>query len=813
MDFDLKLYSLNMINGVQQGSSPGFFAATAPKRAARGRQEDGLVIHLDMRSDNPMPDPLLREWLTKLADTFFKTPGSVTSAMRAVIDLISNSLVEQNLKLVSDRDRQSAYLNLAVIHHNTLFIAQSGQTHAYWVGELEVAHFFDHETNDRGLGLTRTPIIRFYQHDVANGDCFVSTPTPSTSWDEEHLVKGGNAGFEQLWRRLHHNLPVNISGGVALVIEGDGKVIIVPGSESHNLPKEELQTSKETEQITAPGLEYPLVDEAAIPLDIVEPTVEPIVEVYTTPVNGSGMEVVEKGIDEELTIPEIPEEELGFEQLDVLSQPLAEQQGTILDDDNTLSDTPMHNDLPQEEMDWSLQDEPVLPAQPDKQEKPVNEIRLKVLHALSSFFKATEKVSGKSNSFFGSLKSRFFPGVNKEGVQLSKGTMIAVAIIVPLLIVALAASVYIIRGKNKQYDYFLAQAQAAAANAQMLGGTDAQRTGWQEVLKWAGQAKSYRESYEVNQLIDQAEMVLDNLDGAVRLTYQLAIDGIMPEGQVITDIIPIINDLYLFDSAGGKVIHLSLGNRGYVIDSGFVCRAGTYSGIKVGNLVGMVSIPINNLYKAPILAVDDNANVLYCAPGNQPVASTLLQPDGGFGEIQGVSLDAGKLFLLDPMKNAIWVYYGSASQFTDVPNSFFNGFPIDLRGAIDMASNGDELYILFQDGHMSTCLAPGFEFSSINCNDPASYVDTRENSTALDTSALQFNQVIYVSPRDPSVMLLASGTGEIYQFSSHLTLNRIYRSNLANLFPGGFKATAFGISSNRNAYLAIGNLLYYAVVP
>jgi hypothetical protein len=62
-------------------------------------------------------------------------------------------------------------------------------------------------------------------------------------------------------------------------------------------------------------------------------------------------------------------------------------------------------------------------------------------------------------------------------------------------------------------------------------------------------------------------------------------------------------------------------------------------------------------------------------------------------------------------------------------------------------------------------------------------------------------------------MLLASGTGEIYQFSSHLTLNRIYRSNLANLFPGGFKATAFGISSDRNAYLAIGNLLYYAVVP
>jgi hypothetical protein len=333
------------------------------------------------------------------------------------------------------------------------------------------------------------------------------------------------------------------------------------------------------------------------------------------------------------------------------------------------------------------------------------------------------------------------------------------------------------------------------------------------VLKWSEQAQGYRESVEVNQLIDQALNVLDNLDGAVRLTYRPAIAGLQSEGMVIREIIPITNDLYLFDSAGGRVIHLSLGNQGYVVDTGFVCGAGIYSAITVGDLVGMVSVPINNAYKAPIMAVDRSGNILYCLPGSQPIASTLVQPDGGFGEIEGVSLDAGKLLLLDPTKNALWIYYGSASQFTDVPNSFFSGYPLDLKPAIDMAANGDELYILFQDGQMATCLAPGFEFSSINCTNPAPYVDTRENSPALDLPTLQFSQVLYISPRDPSVMLLASGTGEIYQFSSHLTLNRIYRSNLADQFAGGLKATAFGISSNRNAYLAIGNLLYWSVIP
>jgi hypothetical protein len=808
MDFDLKLYSLNMINGVPQESTPGFFAATAPRRAARGRQEDGIVIHLDMRSDNPMPASLLREWLVKLADAYFKTPGSVTSAMRAVIDLISIALVEQNLKLISDRDRQSAYLNLAVIHHNTLFVAQSGQTHAYWIGESELAHFYDPGTTDRGLGLTRTPTVRFYQHEIVNGDCIISSPTPSTSWDDEHLVKGGNTGFDQLWRRLHHNLPVNMVGGMAVVSSGNGKVVFDPGSESHDLPKEDLPTPKSSVQVTDTKQPLPQVTEPQIQ----EPVI-PLEKVQTLPADESASEVLEEEISEALTIPELPEEEISIEQLDQASQPVPDQPETIIGVDNSINGFPGQDDLPQEELDWNAQQEPVLVKQPEKTEKPASEIRMKGLHALSSFFKWSEKVSVKSNTFTRSIKTRLFPGTSKEGAQLSKGTMIAIAIIIPLLIVALAASVYITRGKNKQYDYFLAQAKAAAANAQLLSGTNAQRTGWQEVLKWSEQAQGYRESVEVNQLIDQALNVLDNLDGAVRLTYRPAIAGLLSEGMVIREIIPITNDLYLFDSTGGRVIHLSLGNQGYVVDTGFVCGAGNYSAITVGDLVGMVSVPINNAYKAPIMAVDRSGNVLYCLPGSQPIASTLLQPDGGFGEIEGVSLDAGKLLLLDPTKNALWIYYGSASQFTDVPNSFFSGYPLDLKAAIDMAANGDELYILFQDGQMATCLAPGFEFSSINCTNPAPYVDTRENSPALDLPTLQFSQVLYISPRDPSVMLLASGTGEIYQFSSHLTLNRIYRSNLADQFAGGLKATAFGISSNRNAYLAIGNLLYWSVIP
>ncbi|MCJ7695639.1 MAG: hypothetical protein MUO40_09445, partial [Anaerolineaceae bacterium] len=115
MIFDLNLFSMTYTNGQLQPEVPAFFAASAIKRAARGRQEDALIILLNLKGDNPLPQDEQKDWLEKLSNLFFKTSGSVTSAMRLVIDSVNNALMERNLKLVSDHDRLSADLSLAVI--------------------------------------------------------------------------------------------------------------------------------------------------------------------------------------------------------------------------------------------------------------------------------------------------------------------------------------------------------------------------------------------------------------------------------------------------------------------------------------------------------------------------------------------------------------------------------------------------------------------------------------------------------------------------------------------------------------------------
>ena len=841
MNYDLKLFSLNYIQGQLQADVPGLFAAVPPKRAARGRQEDCLIIHLDLHSKKPLLNEQ-QEWLGKLSDIFYKTPGSVTAAMSVVVEMLSNLLMESNLNLVSDHDRLSAYLNLGVIHHENLFVAQIGSIHAYWVGPQGMAHFYDPDASERGLGLTRTPDVRYYQHSLGDEDCFISTLSAPEHWTEDQIASAGS--FDQLWRRLHHNLPANLRGALVQILPGSSVVIPLQSTASLSTPSQPGEKATSPEESVVTGQESEPESTQNLPQAVREVEIEenePADETDAdeTDTNAElgefvGMDAsdayeTEKNLDEDnLTDDEFDlylddedaVEDSFFEDTSDLPQEMLDGQTLSADLPPDSSDEFMPQNpgemgttgIPEAAMDWQPQDEAGWADEtPAPQTKP--ERKRQGLRWLLKVFDRTEQLSGKIRAFFKPLKDKLVITTGLAENQLSKTSMLAIAIIVPLLIVTLAASVYVTRGKNRQYDYLLAQAQAAAGNAQLLNGEAAQRTGWEEVIRWAEQAGEYRQSTEVDQLIQQAQVVLDVLDGATRLSYQPAIDGVLGENMVISQVIAITNDLYLLDSTGGSVVHLTFGNRGYVVDDKFACGPGVYNGVSVGRLVGLVEIPINNGYKAPIMGVDESANLLYCTKDNPPIATILPSPQGGLGSIRSVLLDAGTLFLLDPVSNALWVYYGSASEFTTAADSFFDDFPIDLGGAIDLASNGDEIYLLFEDGHLATCVAPGYSSANISCTNPTPLEDTRVNAQPLDVPALKFNQVAYVSPRDPSVMILSATTGDIIQFSRHLTLNRIYRNNLGEQFGDGQEATAFAISANRNAYLAIGNLLFYARIP
>jgi len=261
------------------------------------------------------------------------------------------------------------------------------------------------------------------------------------------------------------------------------------------------------------------------------------------------------------------------------------------------------------------------------------------------------------------------------------------------------------------------------------------------------------------------------------------------------------------------VLHMSPSGSIYNLDLDFKCAPGVVDGVQVGKLVEVMSVPINNAAKAPLFALDAEGNGLFCQPKKDPVAISLLPPDSGWGKVQSAFYDSGRLFVLDPAKNALWIYRGTSMNYTEPPDSYFEDMTIDLSNAVAATGSGDELFLLFEDGHTMHCLASNVT-GLVNCDDPYPYVDGRTSAASqLNFGSLRFSQLAYSPPPDPSLYYLEADKAELYQFSLRLNLNRILRADVESGSLPRKVVTAFNVSTNRLVFLAFGNELYYASLP
>jgi hypothetical protein len=281
----------------------------------------------------------------------------------------------------------------------------------------------------------------------------------------------------------------------------------------------------------------------------------------------------------------------------------------------------------------------------------------------------------------------------------------------------------------------------------------------------------------------------------------------------ISRLVSIGNDIYLLDRASGAVLRMVPSGASYSLDLDFMCAPGVVDGIQVGDLVEVLAVPINNIAKAPLLALDGAGHGLFCQAKKDPTAISLILPDSGLGKVQSAFYDAGRLFVLDPLKNALWIYRGANMDYTTPPDSYFEGMSVNLATAVAAAGSGEELFILFADGQTERCLASNVT-GLVSCENPFPYVDARNNPTSqLDFGTLHFSQLAYSPPPDPSLYYLEAERAELYQFSLRLNLNRILRAEAGSGSLPQKAATAFTVSTNRVVFLAFGNELYSAALP
>ena len=207
--YDLTLIPIHTRQGQPRQQIAGFKASAPSRRPVRSRSDDLLILSLITQGESTISPDVQTAWLDRLSQVFFKTSGSVTSALRSLIETLNLTLMEKNLKLAKEGGWMTGAINLVAVHRRSLYIAQSGLTHAFALTHEGLSHFHDPGRADRGLGVSRTSTIRYFQADLGTGGYLFITDSPPDTWREELLLADGFPSQETLRRRLLNQAPVD----------------------------------------------------------------------------------------------------------------------------------------------------------------------------------------------------------------------------------------------------------------------------------------------------------------------------------------------------------------------------------------------------------------------------------------------------------------------------------------------------------------------------------------------------------------------------------------------------------------------------
>ncbi len=396
-------------------------------------------------------------------------------------------------------------------------------------------------------------------------------------------------------------------------------------------------------------------------------------------------------------------------------------------------------------------------------------------------------------------------------VSLPAPVMMTIAIAVPVIFVAIATVVYYDRGLAAQHEIYYNQAYQVATQTIELTEPDDLRRAWSSVLGLLETAAAYGSSPEADALQGQAQTAWDQLEGVNRVAFQEALTTRLTDAVQIGRMAATNEDLYLLNTEDGTILRSWRTGRGYEFDPTFRCGPGAYGSLIVGRLIDLTALPKGNEFNATVLGMDVNGNLLYCIPGQSPIAAPLVPPDSNWGNPLAITFDSGNLYILDPQTNAVWMYVGINGAFNGRPRLYFGDDIPPMKDVIDLAVNRQDLYLLHGDGHLTTCTFSALTTSPTRCEDPAFFTDTRPGrGEAPVIQNASFSQILFNPPPDPSLFLLDDDAEALYHFSVRLTFQRQIRT----LEPfGDAEVTSFAVSPDRRVFFAAGNRIFFATIP
>ncbi|MEP6894465.1 MAG: hypothetical protein ABI986_02540 [Chloroflexota bacterium] len=827
--FDLNILPIHRNNGQDSPDLPGLLAVTAPRKTARGREKDNLIIYLMLSGNATFSTAELNQLNNKTANLFYQTAGSLTSAMRKASENINSVLLERNLATTGRGQYALGLLALAVIRDAqdaqcTLLL--SGPTHAVWVTEGQSRHIYDAALSGKGLGSSQNIQTYLSQVDLHTNDLLVLCGKFPKDWEADLLGERPPASLEASYRKLTFTkgdlnaalIQPQVGSGVITVLRAQ---ITMPRP-SQPVPASVPQTVAASESISSPAVEAPynmdlhgfenILSESPENqhAELGQPQIEDHPSDTSEIIDSTNPEshpttITEEELDEladfaahmlqpsGYAIPPQPEGLLPS--FPTIETPTPATTNTISTPRNFPPSipriTPVETKIepfieakpeeePEEEIDTETEEAvsvtSLLDAKPQKPDAHVIATR-QMAKVMVGGIQIGRRTSESIRAFLQRFIPRLLPGAESANAEhpqqqqmffMPTYAMVFIAIVIPAVVVTIASVVYLRFGQSVQYDEYYSQ--ALNARAQAISETDParQRDAWLSVIASVKRAEDYRQTNESNSLHTEAQANLDNLMGVVRLEFVPAFANGIGGATRVSRLAASESDLYMLDAERGSILHAAFTGRSLEIDNAFNCQPGTYAGYQVDTLVDVLALPKINAAGATVLGIDSNGYLLYCAPGQVPQAIPLPSlPNTNWGHITAFALDSGNLYVLDSTSRAVWVFPGKDSAFVDTPYFYFgNQIPANIDRAIDLGVSGNDLYMLHADGHISTCTFSRIQETPTRCTDPVIYQDSFPADQGINVFAqAHFTQLSLTNPPNAVVLLLDSQNQSVFRFS------------------------------------------------
>ncbi len=733
----------------------GLFIARPPRRSPRRRTQERLVLHLHLDGNAPLSDTAMEQLLTKLAEVYYETDGSTTSALRNVADVLNKYLLDRNYRAATKGLKAIGYLTQIVLREDRVLYAQCGPSYIYQVTGEAVEDLHDPELSGSGLGLGKAYKVRYHQINLQPYQLLILTPNLPQTWTDNLFKNLTRMKHSALVQRLLHKLDEDLEAVLFFPVDGEGEVKVIEPNWGLGIG----------------ALEMPELDQGGVVEDSVE----------TEPVSNESPIQIPEDIEQPIPQPEIKEKVEVPRKEKIISPRREADKKPGLASQVAKEIGPAINNI-QESKAWSV-----------------------LSNAGGS---AGEAVQKGWHSFLG-LISKMLP--DDQILDLPSWSLGMIAILVPVVMVVFGSVFYVKRGRNQLYDDHYSRAKTLLALAQTQLDTPEYYQSITEAMDEITAARSYQQTDEVEEIFSTLRLELDTLDRISRLNYQpLFSRGLGADVTISKIVVTAWNDLYMLNEDYGTVIWAQSNPDGYKIIDDFNC--GPIDGhITVGPLVDIVALPTSQEDQATILGVDKNHTMIFCYADltETPVIFEDISYTLGRGPAKAITMSSSapyNLYILDPEKRAIWIEYQSQNYHEG--SEYFGAIDSpEMADAIELVTNGSELFILHADGYVTKCVTERAGADPI-CTTPFDYSDPRPgNESGPFFAGANFDSFTIKGSPGMAVYLLDSVESALYRFSTQLEFQEQFRPVDGIIDQ---PATAFTVTMSDRVFMAVDNQIYTA---